>query len=213
MGTKFRGIVVPSDNPGIRTTFESIPPLAPMYLVEVSRHVLGVGFLHMTPSQEEYDRIGCVLSRVAGQAAFYWCHSAIGDGYTLYEQGNAVRCHYDEFAPLGALPFYGATYAELQEAFCHPAAMVARNVPSLTSVVERFDVRDFRPSMRGRKGSLLKKAEVFGRLIESGDNDAALKALGDDLIVSAGDWLCTSSAVLVATVKSLLDVSLSGQET
>lgn len=212
MGTKFRGIVVPSEKPDIPGTFMAIPPVGPMYLVEVSRNVLGVGFLYMTPGQEEYDRIGCILSRVAGHAAFYWYHSAIGDGFTLYEQGSVVSRHHDEFGQLGMLPFPGASFEDLCNAFCHRPAMVARNVPSLISVVERFQARDFDRSMRGRKRSLLKKAEVFCRMHECAADGEALKSLGDDLIRSAQEWLCSPSNVLAATIRSLLDASSSGPE-
>ena len=118
MGTKFRGIVVPSDNPDIRKTFDSITPKVPMYLTKVSDELLGVGFLFLYPEQNEFNRIGCLLSQVTGSAAFYWCHSAVGDGFTLYENGKVVEKIHDEYGGLGNLPFRGATYDDLVNAFC-----------------------------------------------------------------------------------------------
>ena len=212
MGTKFRGIVVPAENPGIKKRFISITAKVPMYLTQVSQDVLGIGFSYMNADQEECNRIGCALSHLTGAAAFYWCHSAVGDGYTLYENGSIVEHSHDEYRQLGALPFKGATYEELLDAFyCRVAELLAWNIPPIDDVVRQLSPDDFKEGMTDRKNSLMKRAELTQRSIETGRIDAAIELLRGELLPAARDWFRTHPGLLLATIRSLLDQLNEGQ--
>ena len=211
MGTKFRGVVLPSESPAIGKSFDSIKPVAPMQLIRVSQDVLGVRFSYMNPGEEEYNRIGCRLSHVAGIAAFYWCHSAIGEGYTLYEHGSVVERSHNE-TQLGALPFRGATYDDLVNAFCcRVVEPLSWNVPTLFDVVRQLDAEDFNPGMKNRKNAILKRAELIERTIDAGRKDEAIELLRGELLPCAQDWFRKRPTVLVATIRTLMDQLNLGQ--
>ncbi len=104
MGNKCRGLIMPSENPRIQPFFETIKPTKPMYLKRVSSSALGVGFSYMNGSVEDYEKIGCAFSRVAGSAMFCWRHSSNADGFTLFEGGSIIEKFYDEYWHLNKSP-------------------------------------------------------------------------------------------------------------
>ena len=175
-------------------------------MIKVSEELLGVGFLFLYPEQDEFNRIGCLLSRVAGLAAFYWCHSAVGDGYTLYENGKVIEKIHDEYGGLGNLPFSGATYDDLVDAFyCRVSEVLSRNIPSLFTVIQQIDGNNFKQKMQGRKNSLLKKAEVIDRLVNSSQKDAAIELLRGDITNCAQTWFDTPPNLVLATIRATLE--------
>ena len=206
MGTKFRGIVIPAENPGIKNRFESIKPAAPMYLTRVSKDVLGIGFSYMNAHEEEYDRIGCALSHVSGVAAYYWCHSAVGDGYTLYENGSMVDRYHEEFGEQGVLPIQGATYEQLVDAFySRVSGILAWNIPAIDDVVRQLNVDEFKVGMKDQKNTLMKRAELIQRSIDGERIPAAIDMLRGELLPNVQNWFQKHPTLLIATIRSLLN--------